>query len=384
MAKYILILISALLFSRSSLAQNAKGESDNKQIKRVELRLLQTVTKYNQESPFSFITNIVIDNAGKIYAVDYKRSKVHVFDSTATYITTFGRKGRGPGEFITIRMFLIEENLLGIMDVSQARITVYELNKSAYEHSKIIDAPRWPIGHFDVGKNLSHRKVKSVGDAYYSLFESTFSTTKEEPNVINCFLKLDKQFKPILSAGYLCYERLKLLMHETNSEGVQTVNAMTIPGGFQRLMVLDRNGNLIYCDNSKAEIVIQNLATKNKRTIAFDAVTIERTSDEKYQLVQESMNGDSPFSRREVYNAIPDYYPHATQLLVDADQHIWVLARASKDKMRWLIYDYSGNQVGMAAHPGGSFKQIKDNMAVSLNDISVEEPGFRVYALEWD
>jgi hypothetical protein len=51
------------------------------------------------QQPLGFVMQVETDAAGRIYIVDGKRTAICVYDSTGKFIRTFGRKGKGPGEY---------------------------------------------------------------------------------------------------------------------------------------------------------------------------------------------------------------------------------------------------------------------------------------------
>jgi hypothetical protein len=46
----------------------------------------------------SDIRDVVVDDAGSIYVLDWQNSRIQVFDRAGTFLRTIGRKGQGPGE----------------------------------------------------------------------------------------------------------------------------------------------------------------------------------------------------------------------------------------------------------------------------------------------
>lgn len=48
---------------------------------------------------FGRISDIAVDTRGDIYVLDFELKRVHVYDSTGSFLLSFGREGKGPGEF---------------------------------------------------------------------------------------------------------------------------------------------------------------------------------------------------------------------------------------------------------------------------------------------
>jgi len=54
------------------------------------------------------IMDVVVDEVGAVYVLDYKNSHIKVFDQAGEFVRTIGRKGQGPGEFeIPVMMSLV-------------------------------------------------------------------------------------------------------------------------------------------------------------------------------------------------------------------------------------------------------------------------------------
>ncbi len=57
------------------------------------------------------LRDVVIDDAGTIYILDWQNSRVQVFDRAGTFMRTIGRKGQGPGELeIPLTMSIVRKS----------------------------------------------------------------------------------------------------------------------------------------------------------------------------------------------------------------------------------------------------------------------------------
>ena len=85
-----------------------------------------------QEYFLSLPTQVCVDKQGNIYVADYYLSKIRVFDSTGTYMTSIGRKGKGPGEMMAVTSMCIDHhNNLVVTDQFTLRITRF-INNGKY------------------------------------------------------------------------------------------------------------------------------------------------------------------------------------------------------------------------------------------------------------
>ena len=81
-----------------------------------------------EASALGYVTNVVVEQE-KIYVND-GRPVIHIFDINGAYLQTFGRQGRGPGEYLHISGFTVNEaGHLFILSQSQG-VFEYDTNLS--------------------------------------------------------------------------------------------------------------------------------------------------------------------------------------------------------------------------------------------------------------
>lgn len=64
----------------------------------------------DEEGPYLFgmISDVAVGGDGTLYVADYSTGNIRAFDARGRHLTTFGRRGRGPGEF-TNPLFLLHD-----------------------------------------------------------------------------------------------------------------------------------------------------------------------------------------------------------------------------------------------------------------------------------
>jgi len=60
---------------------------------------------------------------GEIALLDYKASKVFILDSAGTLQSSFGRPGKGPGEFLMARGFALHADTIAVFDIGNGRLS---------------------------------------------------------------------------------------------------------------------------------------------------------------------------------------------------------------------------------------------------------------------
>lgn len=120
-----------------------------------------------QEELFSLISIMKIHENGKIYAFDYKNCKIYIFDSeSGEFLSSFGEKGQGPGEFnIVLNFYFYKDNL---MVYDAGKIHYFSIAKNHdYIRSSILESPfGFPPTYFlDENRYLSIPRDPSDPDA---------------------------------------------------------------------------------------------------------------------------------------------------------------------------------------------------------------------------
>lgn len=103
---------------------------------------LKKIWETNQigSHPVDKIHTIGVNKDGKIFLWEGKQLKVLVCNADGTFLSEFGRRGEGPGEFMdpwATRMFLREDKVI-LHESNKARIHIYAQDNSFIETKKLI------------------------------------------------------------------------------------------------------------------------------------------------------------------------------------------------------------------------------------------------------
>lgn len=83
------------------------------------------------------IGKVEVDIRDRVYILDYGQNKIPVFDSDGSYLQSVGRKGRGPGEFLSLREIQVGDRNLHVLDTEQTKVSVFDLE--TFEHVKDVN-----------------------------------------------------------------------------------------------------------------------------------------------------------------------------------------------------------------------------------------------------
>lgn len=79
------------------------------------------------DTTFSYLIDIAVDNEGNIYGLDLRDACIKVFDRSAKYLRTIGRRGQGPGELggpFSMTLLPAKEEIF-VRDAGGRRISVF-------------------------------------------------------------------------------------------------------------------------------------------------------------------------------------------------------------------------------------------------------------------
>ncbi|MCJ7485828.1 MAG: NHL repeat-containing protein [Candidatus Aminicenantes bacterium] len=109
------------------VVHNEKGGLWGKSAK-VSLELVRKIGDIDTEDEnvaFNYPTDIAVDKEGNIYVLDGGNTRIQKFGPDGKYLATIGRKGQGPGEFISPSSLDIDEDgNLVVTDTAQSRLHV--------------------------------------------------------------------------------------------------------------------------------------------------------------------------------------------------------------------------------------------------------------------
>lgn len=129
------------------------------------------------------IADIDTDSQGKIYVADEGSMSIKVFNKNGELIKTIGRRGRGPGEFLSINEFYVGDGSIVIADVQNFRVSVFNLdgkltNTNNFKFNGDIvyfdEIIKLPKGHYLVLYKRSNKKLKE-SDFLFHVWDKQFS-----------------------------------------------------------------------------------------------------------------------------------------------------------------------------------------------------------------
>ena len=92
-----------------------------------EIEKLDFQSPYSDSASFYFISELRVDDEGNIYVADDSRMSIRVYNSEGDSVFELGARGRGPGEFISLRGLYVDKHtkIVYVFDRYQMLITEF-------------------------------------------------------------------------------------------------------------------------------------------------------------------------------------------------------------------------------------------------------------------
>jgi len=167
-----------------TIVKNPEEPIYNKDIFSLEEELTIGEKQGNEDNMFSAVNHLTVDDDERIYVLDYKNVQVKVFDRDGKYLSTFGQRGQGPGEFFRPR---------GIYITSEDEVMVYDMgNRSFIYFSKEGQF----LSSFSTAKlSLMGARIDSKGN----IIGDVFSANPEDRSFV--LKKFDSKLNELFTIG---------------------------------------------------------------------------------------------------------------------------------------------------------------------------------------
>ena len=123
------VFLFVILLSGCSERPNGFSSDPQNVAKRLELEELFRIGDETSGDTLVFgrFTDFQVNSANQLLLADYTASKVYVFSETGTLVSSFGRQGEGPGEFLyLVNLHVGPNDSVFVWDWRNQSISVFE------------------------------------------------------------------------------------------------------------------------------------------------------------------------------------------------------------------------------------------------------------------
>jgi len=309
------------------------------------------------EESFAEVSNFVVDEAGTIYALDFKDRKLKVFDRKGQFVRSFGEQGQGPGEMELPAGIHLAPNDELVVEDAYARKLVYFNKEGTYikdisfaDRMALVNLVMGPKGHF-LG-----REMKLEGEKMFFVIK-----------------KLDPELKPQFSLDQIEF-------------------AIPIPGSGNKIDLMDMlsiyqfdiSGNIYYGRNIDYEIKVYSFDGTHMRSIRKEYDPQEVTEEDIKEILNR-IPDVGPINVKELFE-FPERFPPYQFFTLDEEDRVFVRTwNKGENKGEFItdIFDSEGRYI--ARFPSKMDIRVwKNGKAYSYEE---NEEGFKVikvYKVLWE
>jgi len=264
---------------------------------------------------FSKISALYVDNRENIYLIEGNERQVRLFDKDGKFIRKFGRKGRGPGEFLYPTYVYVNDSIIYVVDSGNRKISSYFIDGTFLTDLRV-----------DVGATPGAVVIDSVGN--YILFCIKFTVQGDMCKIV----RINAKGEIISESENLPWQKRKFIFTENGTMGVPSPFA---PCGY---ISYNKYTNFIYygfSDNYEITVLDKNF--NNVMIIEKQASPIKIQGKDKKDYIQSYMEKGRVKQREDFYRwrkkyiKFPKYHPFFDGMWIN-DKGNLLVKRITNDK----------------------------------------------------
>ncbi|MGD9708087.1 MAG: 6-bladed beta-propeller [Candidatus Delongbacteria bacterium] len=373
MKKTILLFTAAIITLMSCSSEKPYTESVQNGIKVIEnektgispdlkFSLKELYTVQNSETDTSFVLNFPgdrsdlnsdIDSKGNLYAVDNKRSLILRFDNKGKFISSFGGKGQGPGEFPRnpVDISVMEaQNKIYVFDGS-GRLTVFDMN-----------------GDFVIFHNISSRSVRA----------KNFYMTDHGP-LFGCEAYEGQWGTSEFKMGQCLYNGTEGFDIKDKLYGdMKEFDIKKIDADDQGIISAVKGNDVYIADVSKSEYIIHKVGYNGEKILDIKKKYAPvRRSKEDLEGIQEALDKFSRSTGGMVeFKQVSNLKSVVTQMFVDGRNNLWASVNESlfnDEGQEFDIFDKDGRFLKTVFVPELTGLKIRSNGNYIIASTPIEQ-----------
>lgn len=318
----LVFLFTVFLILSISCTQtdNQVPELNTSEIPRLELDHQFTVSD-TDEILLQQIIGVKTDSEGRIFLSDPRALQIHVFDSQGDYLTSIGRQGSGPGEFLSLLKIYIDQNDQVIaFDVRQGRNIIFAEDNGSWEPEDMfmVEGHRYSIESADSLGNIILRQSplqRPESGAYW--YEHELATGN-------------------LTSGLI---EQNVLRFKERGNLVSDNGAMqAIPFGRTTVVATDPMGNIYLVWNDQFELATYDATLQFIDSLSVPIANQPIGNEERNEAIDRLGNNFRSLGREH----IPETKPVISNMFVDGNQNIWL---QTFDSPEYLVLNREGKPI---------------------------------------
>lgn len=280
-----------------------------------------------------YISKIAVDHKGRVFIVGQKSGTVaiYVFKSNGTFLTKFGRYGRGPGEFESIASIDVGNSKLYVLDSQLQKLVIFSLDDFSL------------ISEDTIGRNIIRDEDKLPGimkaQNLYALGNDTLLMNFQSRIFSNNFrnipyYKVSEQGE-ILSKKILELERFNFYIPEKRQTSKGIFLPFTMPFSRNSLFAISNTGSMFTA--WPEDFLIMEYDNQGNYLQAFYYPI------KKVPLFLKDLDINNLRRQELRKHDLPDTWPALNTILSDDEGNLWVSTITESDStFDWWVLNQNG------------------------------------------
>jgi hypothetical protein len=320
---------------------------------------------------------------GSILVGDHAAFSLHLFGPNGARLRTFGRNGDGPGEFGYLAAFFRCGDSVVTHDISGRRTSVFALDGRfvrMFRFGAPPDAGSTPY----ISNTACNQRLRFVHHGWETPADRKVGPFR--PQVVVWTSGADSGLGPVLGR-FAGVDRIG-----TTRPGTNRLTG-TSPRPLGRQLFIANGADRIYIGTAERfEILVFGADGKRVRSVTKAGASVQRVSAADIDAalakdIASAKPGDSAYIRsRYAAFPLPDTLPAYNDLVVDADDNLWVqdYPRMRSPTVRWTVFAKDGRQLTEVVLPRDLevFEIGRDYVLGRYLDADEGIPHVRMYALK--
>ncbi len=307
-----------------------------------------------QADLFSQIAGLQVDDRGQVYVLDGQDCLIRVFDASGKFSRSFGRKGKGPGEFENPMGLSLSGQTLSVFDMGNASISRFSLE----------------------GRPIGETYLKAIGPYTSSALADSDGVVYVYGSSMNKDGKISR-----LIIRYCMADRTTSVLFESQPESFEP-NKINPFSGHHLLQALPGGGVVWVHTGEYALNILKPDGTPGlSRTHEYKRVRI--TAQKKKELIRSFK--ENPAAKSYTLE-LPDFYPPIYYIAVADNGWIIVADMVNDDPGRTRFDVFGGPQyeyLGSFTHSKAEvLRVVKSRMAYFQAENEEGFPVIKRYAIE--
>ena len=291
------------------------------------------------------IGGIAVDDSGRVFIGDPQQHTIDVFEPDGQYLTHFGRKGHGPGEFEMGPISYIVSNQLYAFDPISLRISVFSLNSFTLLRTINLN-PR------------NQDRIKALRATYINRF-----FCRNDGKFLVCFSQLNTKPFTVPRQKIDTFYRLYYLMNDkgqiisgqilkqrdviwlTGSVNGRVQSASYFPFFSSPLATVSNDGHIFSARSE--DFLIKEFSPNGDylRAFFYPYEKLRLTREEALKSVYDKNSPAATKIRQSIVkqNDLPGTWPALNSIMIDAKNRLWISTIVKNFKVyQWWVLNQNG------------------------------------------